>query len=354
MAFLVMMVLGTLLIASAAVFFSVLGLTQTFSETALYWGTAIEIAKLVLASFLYRYWDKINLIAKFITMLFIGALMTITSLGIYGHIITSYQEGNLQVENQNIRVDTAKQKLDRIQQRIENVNRQIETKQSRVDGIQQDIARVPDNYVTVRRELIQERKPEMDRLENEINTLYEDRENLYDELGTQQETIADLKIETGDVENKVGPIMFVIEQLGGAGEKAVLWFVLLIVLVFDPVAIALTVYTNKVSLDLPSKNSGTDDDPSTKPMITPEPTPEPNTPEPTPEPTEEPTPSVVEEESTESTTDNQDMANMMSEVVEHLRQNQETLKNHGEGLEEMKKQFDRERTKDDMIKDATR
>jgi septal ring factor EnvC (AmiA/AmiB activator) len=326
------MVIGTLIIASAAVFFSVLGLTQTFSETALFWGTSIETAKLVLASFLYRFWDQINLIAKIITMAFIGALMTITSLGIYGHIITSYQEGNLQVENQNIRVETAQQKLDRIKQRIENVNNQLETKQSRVDAIQQDIARVPDNYVTVRRELIQERKPEMDRLENEINTLYEDRENLYDELGTQQEIVADLKIETGDIENKVGPIMFVIEQLGGAGERAVLWFVLLIVLVFDPVAIALTVYTNKVSLSLRDKKSVNQEESELNNNSQPE---------------------DISSSNTNEETSN-DMSNVMSQVVNHLKKNEKTLEDHGKGLEEMKKHFDRERTKDDMIKDATR
>lgn len=246
------MVFGTLLIASAAVFFSVLGLIQTFSETAIYWGTSIEVAKLILASFLYRYWDKLNLVARTISIAFIALLMTITSLGIYGHIITSYQEGSFQVESQNILLENEVQKLDRIEQQIENVNRQIESNEGRIQAIQDDIARVPDNFVTVRRELIQERQPEMDRLENEISTLFEDREILYDELSNQQEVIAKMRIETGEVENKVGPIMFVIEQLGGAGERAVFWFVLIIVLSFDPTAVALTVYSNKVAMDLKS------------------------------------------------------------------------------------------------------
>jgi len=247
------MIFGTLLIASAAVFFSVLGLVQTFSETAYYWGTSIEVAKLVMASFLYRFWDKINYAGRALSILMIAFLMSITSLGIYGHIITSYQEGNLQVESQNIILETEELKLDRIKQKIENTNRQIEMNQNRIAAINDDIARVPDNFVTVRRELIQERRPELNRLESEIAELFDKRETFYDELSAQQQIISDTRIETGVVENKVGPIMFVVEALGATGEKAIFWFVLIIVLSFDPAAVALTVYSNKVALALESE-----------------------------------------------------------------------------------------------------
>jgi archaellum component FlaC len=337
MIFLIIMILGTLLIASAAVFFSVLGLVQTFSETAIYWGTSIEVAKLVLASFLYRFWDKTNIIVKTISMSLIALLMAITSLGIYGHIITSYQEGNLQVESQNIRLDTASGKLDRIQERIDNVNGQIERKQNRIDSIEADIARVPDNYVTVRRELIQERKPEMDRLENEIDELYDTRETLYEELESQNASVSDLQIETGEVENKAGPIMFVIEKLGGAGEQAIFWFVLIIVLSFDPAAVALTVYSNKVAVELRLSDGKL---PESNP----------------PDPDEDKEDEIIQNHSENNTSEpeNDETYNMLSEVRDHLKKNEKAIQNQSEGLKEMRKHFDRERTKDDMIKDATR
>lgn len=249
MPFLVFMIFGTLLIASAAVFFSVLGLVQTFSETAIYWGTAIEIAKLTLASFLYRYWDKSNKISKFVNISLVAFLMTITSLGIYGHIITSYQEGNLQVQNQSIKLDAETQKLDRIYERITIIDERIESNKDRINDIEYEISQVPDNYVTVRRELIQEREPEKQNIQNRIDTLFDERDTLFDSVGDQQQVIALMRMESGEIENKIGPIMFVVETLGATGEKAVFWFVLIIVLSFDPAAVALTVYTNKVALE---------------------------------------------------------------------------------------------------------
>jgi len=250
MTFLILMICGTLLIASAAVFFSVLGLVQTFSETAVYWGTAIEVAKLILASFLYRFWDKTTKISKVIIIILIMFLMTITSLGIYGHIITSYQEGNLQVTNQNIKLETAQNRVDRTLEKIEIINERIDDNKSRIQDIDDEISRVPDNFVTVRRELIQEREPEKTELRNRIDELFSEREKLFNELEEQQENISVLRIETGEVEQKVGPIIFVVETLGATGEKAVFWFVLIIVLSFDPAAVALTVYTNKVAMSL--------------------------------------------------------------------------------------------------------
>ena len=158
------MMFGTFLIASAAIYFSVLGLVQTFSETALFWGTAIEVAKLTLASFAYRFWDKMEWISKSLAVFFIGGLMFITSMGISGHILSSMQENDLQLTSQSIQVTSTEQRISRIEDRILFVDERIEQNRSRLQAIDDEIAQVPNTYVTARRELIQERQPEKDQI----------------------------------------------------------------------------------------------------------------------------------------------------------------------------------------------
>lgn len=339
MAFLILMIFGTLLIASAAVFFSVLGLVQTFSETAIYWGTSIEVAKLILASFLYRFWDSTSKISKAVNIILIVFLMSITSLGIYGHIITSYQEGNLQVENQNIKLETAQDRLVRTREKIESINDRIEDERSRIEDIDEEISRVPDNYVTVRRELIQEREPEKNSIRERIDELFDTREELFKELEEHQEEISVLRIETGEVENKVGPIIFVVETLGATGEKAVFWFVLIIVFSFDPAAVALTIYTNKVSLSLENNKEEEDFvEPSPSPSLTPPSTPDPSV-----------TPQSLSEKADENSySPNKDeLEGFFDNVNRSLEENNKQLK-------QMQETFAKDKKRKELIDKATK
>jgi len=332
MIFLILMIFGTLLIASAAVFFSVLGLVQTFSETAIYWGTSIEVAKLILASFLYRFWYTTSKLSKIINIILIVFLMSITSLGIYGHIITSYQEGNLQVVNQNIILESAQNKLKRIKEKIEITNERIENNRSRMEAIEDEISRVPDNYVTVRRELIKEREPEKNEIQNRIDSLFDDREQLFSELENQQQHISELRIETGEIENKVGPIMFVVETLGATGERAVFWFVLIIVLSFDPAAVALTIYTNKVSLSLKDASNNNNNNNNEK------------APSLRPDGNDAPPVNHVEND---SNSEKEEIKNLFTDVNNHIKENNEQLK-------KIQETFDKDKKRKELIDDVTK
>jgi len=214
MLFLIMITLGTLLIASAAIYFSVLGLTQTFSETALYWGIAIEVAKLVLASFVYRYWNELKVFNKCIGVFFIGMLMVITSLGISGHILSSMQQNDLELSSQGIQVQAVENSVSRTQDRINFLDQRITQSRDRLQAIDEEISQVPNNFVTARRELIQERQPEKDQIQELINELFDEREALFLQLETSEIQLSELSLETEQIEVKVGPIVKVVETLG--------------------------------------------------------------------------------------------------------------------------------------------
>ena len=85
--------LSALLIAFSAAFFSVFGLSKLFAGAELsviIMAGSLEFGKLVAASFLYRYWDKVNLFQKTYLMTAVVTLVLITSAGIFGYLSTSY------------------------------------------------------------------------------------------------------------------------------------------------------------------------------------------------------------------------------------------------------------------------
>src|SRR5690554_2315637 len=98
MLFLIITIITALSVASAAAFFSILGLIETFTMTTIVWGSVIEGGKLVAASFLYRFWNQISILWKAWLTFTIIVLMLITSLGIFGHITVSYQKDSLEFE----------------------------------------------------------------------------------------------------------------------------------------------------------------------------------------------------------------------------------------------------------------
>ena len=87
--------LSALFVSSSAVFYSVYGLSQLFagaSKEVIIMASSLEIAKLVVASLLYTYWDEINKLLRFYLTIACITLMLITSGGIYGFLSGAYQE----------------------------------------------------------------------------------------------------------------------------------------------------------------------------------------------------------------------------------------------------------------------
>ena len=85
---------SALLVAGSAAFFSVFGLSKLFAGAELsviIMASSLEFGKLVAASFLYRYWDKINLLQKFYMTFATIVLIIITSAGIFGFLSNAYQ-----------------------------------------------------------------------------------------------------------------------------------------------------------------------------------------------------------------------------------------------------------------------
>lgn len=233
MFFISIVTLTALAIAACAAFFSIHGLAQIF--VGAFWGVVImasvlELGKLVTASFVYRYWDKISWLMKTYLISAVIVLMTITSAGIFGYLSAGYQKNVLELERNEQRIEQLQQKLDRTADTREQY-------QSRLDEINQRIDDLPDDYVTARRELREELNPEIKQIRDQIDQVNDQRNEI-------DQQIAELESKQLDQEVHVGPVTFIADVFGVEINDTTKWLVILIMFAFDPLAVILVIGAN--------------------------------------------------------------------------------------------------------------
>lgn len=219
-----LIILTATIIAGAAAYFSIFGLVQVYTGIALpiiIMGSALEIGKLVAASFLYRYWEKISLLLKTYLIISVLTLMLITSIGIFGYLTASYQKDTLPIKETNQILERNKIETDRLMFRKTEIDKQI--------------SELPKNFVNGRKQLLNTFKPELDTINKQIDLL--------------QKQTSELQSKKLNTETHIGPIMFVAKVLKQDPDDSIFYFTLLIMLVFDPLAVALTLCANIIIKD---------------------------------------------------------------------------------------------------------
>lgn len=211
--------LTAFVIAASAAFFSVYGLVHIYTGLMIpiiIMGAALEGGKLIAASFLYRHWKQLGFAIKTYLFAAIILLMTITSLGIFGYLTASYQTDSIPLKEIETSITNDKTEKQRLLDRNDEINKEI--------------AGLKNNIVNGRIRLQEQRKPEIDANNKRIKEL--------------DDEIAAAESKRLNTEAHVGPIIFVAKALGRQPDEAVFWFTLLIMSVFDPLAVALTLATN--------------------------------------------------------------------------------------------------------------
>lgn len=224
MRFAIIMMFATLTLALSAGYLSVMGFAMTFKDT--FWqafalAASLEVGKLVAASFLYRYWKTVKWAMRAGMVAAVVGLMLFTSAGIYSYLSASYQTSSIGLNVNNQRVAMLEQERER------SITRKAE--------IDAQITNLPTEYVRARRQLQASFGEEQARLDKRIVDI--DAELLT------------LKQQTIQAESHVGPVIFVAKTLGIPSDMAVSWFILLVVLVFDPLAVMMTLGTNHVLME---------------------------------------------------------------------------------------------------------
>ena len=215
--------LSALFVAFNAAFFSVFGLSKLFAgatSSVIMMASSLEIAKLVTAAYLYRYWDNINNIMRSYLLLGVITLILITSGGIFGFLSNAYQGATIEFEKQST---TLIYKEDRLEQLVED-------KVYLKDELKQSIAALPDNFPTAKRKLREEYNPKVLELNDMI-------------LGIKQE-ISDLKVGLVQTGVDVGPAIYIARAFETDIDTVVKFFIFILIFVFDPLAVSLVVAYN--------------------------------------------------------------------------------------------------------------
>jgi hypothetical protein len=249
--------LAAFAVSGSAAFYSVYGLGKLFagaSTQVMIMGGSLEFAKLVIASALYQYWDSINKILRVYLLVAITILMLITSAGIYGYLSGAYQEtySKTEVTNRSLSLLESKKSAFQSQQTL-IVDEKNQLTKSITDirlaisnpGQTQYVDRTTGQVIT------NTNTSSRGILENQLQQALSDRDNIDKKLSVTNDSIAkyDLKIielknaDTGTRE--LGPLMYLATLTGQTMDKVINWYLLLIIFVFDPLAITLVVIANQ-------------------------------------------------------------------------------------------------------------
>jgi hypothetical protein len=285
--------LTALFVAIVAGFFSVLGIGMLFSGamvSAMTMATALECGKVVATSFLYRYWDRLQMFMKVYLIGAVITLMAITSLGAFGWLSAAYQTSASQYEHSLRQTESLVERKKSIESERNMVKQRIETltsirteQEKRLNDALNNpsISRSP----TQLRQL-QDQNASMIR-QNDSN-ISEERtryNKLGDEMISMEKQILDSKLTSSGTKD-VTTFQFVADAIGWDLTKTVKWFIVVIIFVFDPLAICLILGYNVILIDDEKKNTEKREE-KIEPSPTPTPSPtvivqEPPKPTPTP------------------------------------------------------------------------
>lgn len=238
--------LGTALaISGIAGYFSIMGLTYIFSASPtpiLIMGAALEVGKLVTASYVYRQWNKINTLMKTYFITSVVVLSLLTSMGIFGFLSKAHSDQNLVSGDVIAKISIYDEKIKAAKDNIDANRKALKQMDEAVDQVmaRSSSETGAEKAVAIRRAQQKERA----RLQSEIQA----EQKIVAAISEERAPIA---AEVRKVEAEVGPIKYIAAFMYGATdtsilEKAVSWMILLIIIVFDPLAILLVIGANSL------------------------------------------------------------------------------------------------------------
>lgn len=238
--------LTAMFVAMCAAVFSVTGIATLFAGAALsaaVMASALELGKLVSISFLYQYWEKIPRTLKVYLTTASVILMLITSAGIYGYLSAAYAKVaatplqlTADIRATEGRVQTLQQDIERKNQRLNQLIDLRAQQETRLDNLVSKSTTGNNTTIRTAQNALNQADKNVTALQNEITQLSKTRDSL-----TAISIQKNVDIETnGDI----GTFVYIAKVFGVPLDVVVKWFTLIIVLVFDPLAVALVIAVN--------------------------------------------------------------------------------------------------------------
>jgi len=230
-------------LSSVAAYFSILGLTAIFAAS--FWpviimGSMLEAAKVVATSWTFRNWKTAPAFIRYYLVAAVVVLMMITSMGTFGYLSKAHIEQSASVSDVAAQVAVYDERIKSLNDTI-NANRTLLKQFDEV--VDQVMSRSTDSKGAER--ALQIRKTQ----QKERSSLMEEISTLQKEVGRLNVERAPLASQVKKVEAEVGPIKYIAELFVDRAddsflEKTVRWVIILIVTVFDPLAVLLLIAAN--------------------------------------------------------------------------------------------------------------
>lgn len=232
-----LLLLTGLTISAVAIYYSVIGLAAIFAAATIpiyIMGGSLEVAKLVCASWLKANWDRCPGFMKAYMTTAVVVLMIITSMGIFGFLSKAHTDQSLvsgdvvaKISVYDEKIKTERENIDAARKALAQMDAQVDQRLSRSDS-----ETGAERAVQIRRQ----QQAERTRLQRDIV-------NAQSNISKLQAERAPIAAEVRKVEAEVGPIKYIAAFIYGDNpdqnllEKAVTWVIILIVAVFDPLAV---------------------------------------------------------------------------------------------------------------------
>ena len=239
--------LSALAVSASAAFYSVSGIMKLFAGASLAVGImagSLEVAKLVIASLLYQYWSELNKVLKTYLTIAAFVLILITSAGIYGFLSSAYQEtaNKSSIVDQQILALETKKKL------YEQTREGIYKEKQSLAGLKESLSKGSTTQFTDRKGnlVVRSNNASIKQIESASNSdekLSSKLDAVNDSIFSLENKILEVKTNS-TVSSELGPLKYLSGLTGQPMDKIINWFLLIIIFVFDPLAIALVIAAN--------------------------------------------------------------------------------------------------------------
>lgn len=238
-------------VSGSAAFYSVYGLGKMFAGASLQvmiLASSLEFSKLVTASLLYQYWDKLNRGLKTYLSVATFILILITSAGIYGFLSAAYQETANKSGIVEQKVKSLEQKKQLYEKSRDSYLREKESILQSSEKLRDGLSKGSTSQYTDKKGNVVisfnnaiERQLESTNKADSLVSLKLSSTN--DSIFSIENQILEIKTNSG-VSDELGPLRYISNLTGKSLDTVVNWYIIILMIVFDPLAIALVIASN--------------------------------------------------------------------------------------------------------------
>ena len=246
--------LSALSVSASAAFYSISGLSKLFAGAAfavIIMASSLEVAKLVIASLLYQYRKSLPIFLKLYLSVACIVLILITSMGIYGFLSSAYQETASKAGTIDAQIALIETKRDNIQSQLNVYNGEKESIDAAIADLRSGLSNNVIQYTNAEGQVITTTSSATRKaLEKQLDQAIERQTEINSKVDVLNQQLFDYETEivevstNNDLAGELGPLKYLSGLTGISMDKIINYLLLVIIFVFDPLAISLVIAAN--------------------------------------------------------------------------------------------------------------